>query len=138
VLDGFPRTVPQADALERVLSERGQKMNAVLYLTSPEAELVARLSARRECPVCKRAYNLVTAPPKDGLHCDDHPDVELVQRADDHPDTVRHRLGVYQRQTAPLVTYYRERGTLKDVAGNGSMDEVYRALTHALNGAGSR
>ena len=138
VLDGFPRTVPQADALEHVLGERGQSMNVVLYLTSPESELVARLAARRECPIDKRAYNLVTAPPKDGVHCDDHPGVELVQRADDAPETVRRRLDVYRRQTAPLIAYYRDRGTLKDVPGDGSMDEVYRALTRALNGAGSR
>ncbi|MGH7740688.1 MAG: adenylate kinase family protein, partial [Candidatus Eiseniibacteriota bacterium] len=78
VLDGFPRTVPQADALDALLAEGEAKLDVVLSLTATEDELVGRLSARRECPVCKRAYNLETAPPRDGRHCDDHPGVELI------------------------------------------------------------
>ena len=135
VLDGFPRTVPQADALEAMLRERGQRVDAVLSLTSGEAELVKRLSARRECPVCKRAYNLVSAPPRDGRHCDDHPATELVQRADDAAETVMRRLDVYRLQTEPLIAYYRERGRLIEVPGEGSVEEIGRALQRALNGA---
>jgi adenylate kinase len=133
VLDGFPRTVPQADALDSMLQGRAQRLDAVVGLEAPREELVKRLSARRECPTCKRAYNLVSAPPRDGRHCDDHPAVELEQRADDVEQTVRKRLEVYERQTAPLITYYRGQGRLRAVPGLGPVDEVYRSLTHALS-----
>lgn len=132
VLDGFPRTVPQADALEQMLGERGQSLSCVMCLTMPEERLIRRITARRECPVCQRAYNLDTAPPRDGRHCDDHPGVELVQRADDAEETVRRRLEVYRDQTAPLVEYYRSRGRLTEVAADGTPDEVYRRLAGAL------
>ncbi len=132
VLDGFPRTVPQAEALEAVLVERGMRVDAAVCLDASEDELVRRLSARRECPVCKRAYNLVSAPPRDGRHCDDHPEVELVQRADDTAETIRRRLEVYRRSTAPLIGWYRERNRLREVPGLGTMDEVYRAIARAL------
>ena len=132
VLDGFPRTVPQADALERMLEERGQSLSGVMCLVIPEERLVRRLTARRECPVCQRAYNLDSAPPRDGRHCDDHPGVELVQRADDTEETVRRRLEVYRSQTAPLIEYYRARGRLIEVGADGTPDEVYRRLAGAL------
>jgi len=132
VLDGFPRTVPQADALDRMLGERAQGLDAAVCLAMPESELAARLMARRECPVCKRAYNLISAPPRDGRHCDDHPAADLVQRADDAGATVDRRLEVYRQQTAPLVEYYRARGRLREVAGGGTMDEVYGRLVGAL------
>jgi adenylate kinase len=93
VLDGFPRTVPQADALERMLAERGEALEAVLCMEVPGPLLVRRLTARRECPVCQRAYNLESAPPRDGRHCDDHPGTELVQRADD-VEEIRRRSGL--------------------------------------------
>jgi adenylate kinase len=132
VLDGFPRTVPQAVALDAMLRERGEALDAVVSLAAPVDELVRRLSARRECPVCKRAYQLVSAPPKDGRHCDDHRGTELIQRADDAPETVMKRLEVYGRQTAPLLDHYRSSGRLREVPGLGTMDEVYRSLTGAL------
>lgn len=135
VLDGFPRTVPQADALDALLAGNGEKLNAVLSLTATEDELVKRLSARRECPVCKKAYNLETAPPRDGRHCDDHPGVELVQRADDRPETIRKRFAVYREQTAPLIDYYGRSGRLLEVRGVGTMDEVFRSVTGRLAGA---
>lgn len=132
VLDGFPRTVPQAEALDEVLGSRGQALDAVLGLNAPEAELIRRLSARRECPVCKRAYNLASAPPADGRHCDDHPDTELVSRVDDEETTVRRRLEVYRAQTAPLEDYYGRQGRLTEVNGAGPADAVYRVLRSAL------
>jgi adenylate kinase len=133
VLDGFPRTVPQADALDAMLKERGQKLDGAVVLQAPEEELVVRLSRRWQCPVCQRAYNAATgAPAKDGLHCDDHPNVRLQQRADDREETVRERLKVYRRQTAPLVDYYRRSGRLKEAQGLGSMDEVYRSVKQAI------
>jgi adenylate kinase len=135
VLDGFPRTVPQADALDEMLKTRGQPLDAVLLLGAAEAELVRRLSARRECPVCQRVYNLESAPPRDGRTCDDHPGTELITRADDRPETVRKRFAVYHEQTAPLIDYYRRSGRLHDVPAMGSKSEVFRALRDALERA---
>ncbi len=132
VLDGFPRTVPQAVALDAMLAERSIKLDGVVLLTAPDDELVRRLSSRWECPVCRRVYNAQTAPSKDGRHCDDHPETELRQRADDAVETVRKRLEVYQSQTAPLVDFYRSGGRLKEVTGIGPLDEVYIALTSAV------
>ncbi len=132
VLDGFPRTVPQAEALDAMLSQRGLKLDAAVFLDASEDELVRRLTARRECPICKRAYNLVSAPPRDGRHCDDHPTVELVQRADDAEDTIRRRLEVYRESTAPLIGWYRATGRLREVRGLGTMDEVSRGVATAL------
>ena len=134
VLDGFPRTIPQADALDVFLAERGQKLDVVVALTAPDAELVRRLSARWECPTCRRVYNTLTAPSKDGRHCDDHPTTELRQRADDTEETVRKRLAIYREQTAPLVRYYREQGRLQEVAGTGPLDQVFAALGAAVAG----
>ncbi len=132
VLDGFPRTVTQADALDSMLQGRGLRLDAVVALAVAEDELVRRLTARRECPVCKRAYNMESLPPKDGSHCDDHPEAVLVQRADDTEATIRRRFQVYRDETSPLLDYYRGQGRLREIHGVGPMDEVYRALTVAL------
>lgn len=134
VLDGFPRTVPQADALGAMLAGRSQELNMAVLLQAPDEELVRRLSSRWECPVCRRVFNSLSAPSKDGRHCDDHPETELRQRADDTEATVRRRLQVYREQTAPLVEYYRKCGRLKEVRGIGALDEVYGELTRAVAG----
>jgi adenylate kinase len=134
VLDGFPRTVPQADALGAMLAERSQELNMAVLLQAPDEELVRRLSSRWECPVCRRVFNSLSAPSKDGRHCDDHPETELRQRADDTVATVRRRLQVYRDQTSPLVDYYRRCRRLKEVKGIGALDEVYGALTSAVAG----
>jgi adenylate kinase len=133
VLDGFPRTVPQADALDAILRERSHPLDKVVALTAPDEELVRRLSARWECPVCRRVYNALSAPSKDGCHCDDHPEAKLVQRVDDTVETVRRRLEVYRNQTAPLADYYRAQGRLVEVDGTGPQDSVHGALVAALN-----
>ncbi len=132
VLDGFPRTVTQANALDSMLQSREQRLDVVVGLEAPRDKLARRLSARRECPLCKRAYNLVSAPPRDGLRCDDHPGELLVQREDDTEHTVRRRLEVYDRQTAPLLSYYQGQGRLREVSAEGTMDDVYRTLAQAL------
>ncbi len=135
VLDGFPRTVPQAEALESVLAQRGFKVDAAICLDASEDEVARRLGGRSECPVCMRAYNLASAPPRDGRHCDDHPGVELVQRKDDGEETIRKRLEVYRESTEPLIGWYRSRGRLREVPGLGTMDEVYRAIEQVLAAA---
>ncbi len=136
VLDGFPRTVPQAESLDRMLAERGQNLDAVINLTAPADELVRRLGARRECPVCKRIYNLESALPRVEGRCDDHPATALVQRTDDAEGTVRTRLSVYEDQTAPLAAHYLDRGRLIEVDGAGPADRVYDRMKRALQGAG--
>ena len=132
VLDGFPRTVAQAQALDAILAERARPLDVVVALTAPDQELVRRLSARWECPVCRRVYNAISAPSKDGRHCDDHPETLLTQRADDTEETVKRRLDVYRVQTAPLAEHYRGQGRLKEVRGTGPLDEVYGALSAAV------
>lgn len=132
VLDGFPRTVPQAEALDAMLAERSLKIDATVLLTAPDEELVRRLSSRWECPECRRVFNTLTAPSQDGRHCDDHPATELRQRVDDTEATVRKRLEVYRNQTAPLVGWYRGQNKLKEVQGTGPLDDVYGALTRAV------
>ena len=128
VLDGFPRTVPQAEALDTMLAARGQQLDVALCLTLDESELVRRMSGRRECPVCKRAYNPEGAPAKDGRHCDDHPTTELQTRPDDREEAVRQRFAEYRAKTEPLVDYYRTTGRLRPVPGMGTVDGVYEAL----------
>jgi adenylate kinase len=128
VLDGFPRTVPQAEALDAVLAERGQELDVVLSLSLDEDELVRRLMGRRECPSCKRAYHVSGAPSRDGVHCDDHPGTALVIRVDDREEAIRRRFAEYRAKTAPLIEYYSARGRLKPVAGGGTMDAVSEAL----------
>lgn len=128
VLDGFPRTVPQAEALDALLAGRGQGIEMVLYLQVSEDELVRRLQGRRECPVCMRAYNLEGMAPRDGCHCDEHPAVELRVRADDGEAAVRQRFEEYRAKTAPLVEYYEGKGRLRRVPGTGPADAVFDAL----------
>ena len=128
VLDGFPRTVPQAEALDALLAERGQRLDAVLRLDLSEDVLVRRLLGRRECPVCQRAYNVEGMASRDGIHCDDHPAVELRVRADDAEAAVRQRFEEYRTKTAPLVEYYEATGRLWRVPGAGTADAVFEAL----------
>jgi adenylate kinase len=137
VLDGFPRTVPQAEALDAMLAVRGQQIDAVLYLTVSEDELVRRLQGRRECPVCKRAYNPEGAPARDGRHCDEHPAAELRLRPDDSEEAVRQRFSEFRAKTEPLVDYYAGSGRLHAVAGTGTVDGVFETLRREA-GCGSR
>jgi adenylate kinase len=131
LLDGFPRTVAQAGALDVMLAARGQGLDSVVLLEADEGELVRRLSARRECPRCQRAYNLVTGRPRDGRSCDDD-GTELVQREDDREETIRRRLEVYRARTEPLVDFYRRGGRLRPVAADGPVAGVFDAIAAAL------
>ena len=131
LLDGFPRTVAQADALEEMLHEIGRPLDRVVNLNVPDQVVVERLTARRTCRNCGRNYHLAFNPPKvDGV-CDACGG-ELYQREDDREDTVRARLEEYRRKTQPLIDYYRDKGLLVEVPGDGSVDEVTRAIQEAL------
>ena len=134
LLDGFPRTVPQAEALDRLLAELGQPLQAVLRLRVDPELLTRRLTLRRSCPACGAVYHLENRPPKVEGRCDACGG-ELVQRPDDAEETVRNRLAVYERQTAPLVSYYRERGLLREIEGERSIEEVRRAIVETLEQA---
>jgi adenylate kinase len=133
VFDGFPRTIPQAEALERLLADRGTDLDRAIYFDVPEAELVRRLTGRRVCRSCQTPYHVVSAPPaREGI-CD-RCGGPLYQRDDDSEATVRNRLGVYRAQTAPLLDYYRQRGMLSGVSGEGSIEAVRVSVRRAAEG----
>jgi adenylate kinase len=130
ILDGFPRTIAQAEGLDRLLKNREQTLDAVVYFDVSEPELLRRLTGRRVCRKCQATYHLVSAPPKRSGVCDQCGGA-LYQREDDSEVTVRNRLAVYGRQTAPLLDHYRDRGLLVTVPGEGGMDEVREAIRRA-------
>jgi len=131
MLDGFPRTLEQARALDDMLVAAGRALGVVLMIEVPEEELVQRLSGRRACRCCGKGFNVIFDPPRAEGVCDACGG-ELFQRDDDHEETVRNRLAVYRRQTEPLVGYYADEGILATVSGGGRMpDEVY-ADAHSI------
>ena len=131
ILDGFPRTLEQAKALDAALAEEGQAIDKVLYIKVPNEELVARLSGRWICRDCQVVYHTITNPPEQAGRCDACGG-KLYQRSDDRPETVRRRLEVYFEQTMPLIEYYAERGVLTEVNGDQSIAQVQTALIEAL------
>jgi adenylate kinase len=131
VLDGFPRTVAQAEALDRLLSKRGADIERVLFFEVTRDELLRRLTGRRVCPVCAATYHLVSAPPTRPGVCD-RCGAALEQRADDAETAVAKRLDVYRTQTTPLLDYYRDRGVLSDINGEGPMAAVAAEIRRAL------
>ncbi len=130
VLDGFPRTAPQAEALDALLRRRGLELDGVLYFDVSRDELIRRLSGRRTCRQCGAGYHVVSAPPRTAGRCD-RCGGELYQREDDAEATVSRRLDVYATQTAPLLDYYRTRGLMTEVKGEGPVDEVAARLRRA-------
>lgn len=127
ILDGFPRTVPQAEAL----SAMGVELDAVVSIEVGDEEIVSRMSGRRVCPGCSASYHLVTLPAKDGVHCDKC-GATLTVRADDAPEVVRSRLEVYHNTTEPLKDYYAKAGNLRLVDGIGTVDEISERTCKAL------
>jgi adenylate kinase len=134
ILDGFPRTIAQADGLADLLREIGQPLDAVILFSVESAELVRRISGRRTCQDCGRVFNVHTAPPSTPPPCGGQCDSpKLVQRPDDSEATVSKRLAVYDEQTKPLVRYYRERGLLREINADGPLAAVTAQLESALN-----
>lgn len=132
LLDGFPRTVPQAEALGAILEESGGKLDNVVYFDLDEDTVVKRLLGRRTCGSCGANYNIEAMPPKAEGVCD-RCGGELYQRDDDKPEVVRERLAVYGEETAPLMGYYKERGLLSELAAGKSVDEVRDELERHLS-----
>lgn len=135
LLDGFPRTVPQAEELARLLISKGQRLDRVINVFVPREEIVRRLTGRRSCSKCSAVFHAEFAPPARPGVCD-RCGGELVQRSDDKKDTVEARLSVYEQQTAPLITYYRSRDLLEDLNGVGQVKEVQQRLLGLLSARG--
>lgn len=133
LLDGFPRTVTQAEALDALLEDMGKRIEHVLDIEVDTEELVARLSGRRICKVCGTSYHLIFNPPKVEGICDKDGG-ELYQRADDNPETVMNRLEVNMNQTAPLLDFYGEMGVLTKIDGQQDIDQVFKDLDAVLQG----
>ncbi|MFN3269550.1 MAG: adenylate kinase [Candidatus Kapaibacteriota bacterium] len=131
LLDGFPRTIAQAEAFDKLINELGQTLNAVLVLEVPTEELVTRLTARRTCRVCGKTYHLVYNPPKQEGICDVCGG-ELYQRSDDNEETVRNRLAVYEKQTKPLIEYYELKGLAYHIDGKGKIEDIYSRIKEIL------
>ncbi len=131
LLDGFPRNVPQAETLKKMLSVMDTRLDVVLELVVDDDEVVRRLSGRRTCRRCGRVWHVAFDPPSHPSNCDDCGG-ELFQRDDDREETIRHRLEVYQQQTAPLVAFYADEGILLGIDATGPVDEITDRALSAL------
>lgn len=131
VLDGFPRTLPQAEALKKALTDKAWKLDAAIDVDVADESIIDRMSGRRACLECGATYHVVTIPPKKDGVCDKC-GTELILRDDDKPETVKKRLNVYHEQTQPLIDYYKEEGILKSVDGTMPMDDVFNAIDGML------
>ena len=131
LLDGFPRTIFQAEKLDEFLSESNLKMDIVINLKVEKEALIKRLTGRRVCKDCGASYHIVNIPPKKEGVCDICGG-ELIQRKDDNIETVENRINVYEEQTASLIGYYKEAGSLVDFDGEASLDEVFDAIVQAI------
>ncbi len=131
ILDGFPRTVPQAEALASVLVERSLLLDRVINFMVPREQVVKRLSGRRSCPKCQATYHLEFAPSKNGALCDRCGEA-LIQRSDDQREAIETRLRVYEEQTAPLISFYEKQGLLTHLNGSEAVETVYSNLANVL------
>ena len=123
ILDGFPRTIPQADGLNSLLSEMNQAIDHVIVMDVPDDLIITRLSNRRSCNKCNRVYNLIFDPPKNTNKCDNC-DGKLFLREDDNPDTIQQRLNIYHKVTKPLIKYYNNMGINKNIQSQGTIEEI--------------
>ncbi len=133
ILDGFPRTLQQAHALDQMLAKMGIRLNRVVNIVVPDLELIPRLTGRRICQSCGATYHMEFRPPIKPNICD-RCSGELYQRDDDREETVRERLEVYRRQTQPLIQYYRDRDLYTEINGAQSTDAVFRDIIVSLTG----
>ena len=131
VLDGFPRTIPQAEVLDKALTELGDAVDYAIDVDVPDENIINRMGGRRACVTCGATYHMVHVPPKKEGICDKCGS-ELILRDDDKPETVKKRLDVYHAQTQPLIEYYTKKGILKTVDGTVDMMDVFAAITDIL------
>lgn len=133
ILDGFPRTIAQAEALQAILEDMGRKIDRVISLEVQEEKLVLRLTGRRMCKECGESFHVVFNPPKQEGSCDRCGGV-LYQREDDREETIRQRLAVYREQTEPLIAYYEQQGNLRRIAGDDTKQEIFNRIVQAVEG----
>ena len=131
ILDGFPRTIGQAEALDKMLPELKMKLDAVVEIAVPDQEVVKRLSGRRTCTKCGAMYHMEFNAPKTAGKCDKCGS-ELYQRDDDNEKTIKSRLDVYHNQTSPLINYYQKKGIYKKVEGTGDINNIFKNVVKAL------
>lgn len=131
VLDGFPRTIPQAECLDTALAKNGEKMEYAIDVNVPDENIVTRMGGRRACVGCGATYHIVYNPTKVEGICDACGE-KLILRDDDKPETVQKRLGVYHEQTQPLIDYYTKAGILKEVDGTVDMEDVFQSIVQIL------
>lgn len=132
ILDGFPRSLKQAEALDEMLKEVGQPLNKAILLDVKTEALMKRLTGRRTCKTCGHLYNIHYSPPRQAGVCDIDGG-ELLQRADDNEETISKRLKVYQEQTSPLIEYYQQQGKFVSVDGEGSMDDIFQRIQKVVS-----
>lgn len=131
VLDGFPRTIPQAEVLDKAITELGEKIDYAINVDVPDENIIRRMSGRRACLACGATFHIEHIPPKQEGICDKC-GKELVQRDDDKEETVKNRLDVYHKQTQPLIDFYTKQGVLRTVDGTMDMQDVFTAITTLL------
>jgi adenylate kinase len=131
ILDGFPRTIPQAEALQAILINIGKSINHVINIEVNSEELVRRLTGRRTCKNCGAMFHILFHPPEKGGTCDRCGET-LYQREDDKEETIRKRLKEYERQTAALIGYYQLKNTLRSIEGVGGQDQIFERIIHVL------
>jgi len=132
ILDGYPRSPRQAEALERILKTSGKKLNHVLHIELEDEAIIGRLSRRRSCPRCGAIFHLDNKPPRTSGKCDAC-DTELVQRDDDKPEVIRRRLEVYREKTRPLLDFYEKKGLIKVIRGDINLTDLPATLKRVLN-----
>jgi len=131
ILDGFPRTLPQAEALEELMNEMGIKLDKVISFNVPDEQIVKRIAGRRVCPKCGASFHVEFNPPKKEGICDECGS-ELIIRKDDNVDTIKSRLEAYHSQTAPLMEFYKQRGVFVELDGSKELGEVTKDMFRAL------
>ena len=131
VLDGFPRTIPQAEALDKALTAIGETVDYAINVEVPDENIIKRMGGRRACVGCGATYHIVYSPTKVEGKCDTC-GADLIIRDDDKPETVKNRLSVYHEQTQPLIDYYTKKGIIKEVDGTVDMNDVFKAITDIL------
>jgi adenylate kinase len=132
ILDGFPRTPAQAVSLEKLAAEQGNSIVAI-QIDIPRELLERRMTGRRNCPVCGEIYNIYFKPPRHDNVCDFHPEAQLVHRADDNVETVKARLATYEKQTQPLIDFYKAAGLLRTVDGSGKPEAIYEDVLRQIS-----
>lgn len=123
ILDGYPRNLAQAEELDKMLEENGDKLDLVVYLTTPTDEIIERVMARRECPNCKRVYNMILSKPKNGEICD-YCGIPLIKRVDDTEEKLKTRLEIFFKETKPVIDYYNKKGIVKEEAVSVSINRL--------------